>query len=398
MKTARLLLVLLSVSSPVLAQSSEPSRQIAVHCAKGHTITSALERGKDAQSLAIVIRGACEEVVNIRRSYVTIRGFNANSRLIGGFDIRHSSGVTIRDLTIQGGENHPHTGDFAAVNALHGSAVRLENVQVRSIRARGIQSLESSVSMHDVTIDDARGGAFTFRSSAIDMDGVIAGNNSPFGMTLVNSGAVAKGADLTFRGNVFGLIVQINSGLEHISGHLTVENNSIGVLVAGEGVLAIGSIAEVKNNTGPGILIDELSSWTPLVGAPGGGPALTVTGNAGPGISVERGSTFEVLKDTVVTGNQIGINVDNSVLRLADAAVNGNTLSDVKLAFEAKGEFGADNSLGSPVVCDATVVTRGSAACGASADVAAAPAAAGVGGGGHRGVVNIDALTGLDGN
>jgi hypothetical protein len=356
----------------VLAAAADVApRSVSVDCNKGETLSDALEKGKNAQALDISFTGSCEEVVTIRRDLVTFHGADSTATLIGGFQVFGSSGVAFRNLNIHGGEHHPHTGDFAGINALQGSAVQVENVRIEDIRARGLQSIESAVSLRNVTILRALGGALTFRSSGVDMGGTIVANESPFGITLVNSGAVAKGADLTFNGNGYGLIVQIDSGFEHISGHLTVNDNTlVGILVAGQGIFAVGSNAEVKNNRGPGIEVDELSSYTPLIGAPGGGPSLTVTGNAGAGIAVERGSTFEVTKETLVTGNQAGITVDNSTLRLAGASIHDNTSSDVKLTFGAKGEFGAGNSIATAIVCDSTILTRGSLACGASAAAA----------------------------
>ncbi len=410
MLTRTLVVTALLVSSPLLgvdrqiqqlvarnerilaaATSVEP-RTMSVRCARGETLSRALDRGRNAEVLEISFTGSCEEVVNIRRDLVTIRGADATARLIGGIQLFGASGVILRDFNIRGGENHPHTGDFAGVNALQGSAVQVENVRIEDIRARGIQSIDSVVSLRDVTILRAVGGALTFRSSGVDMGGTIVANESPFGMTLVNSGAVAKGADLTFNGNLFGLIVQINSGFEHISGHLTVNGNAlIGILVAGQGIFAVGSNAEVRNNRGPGIQVDELSSYTPLIGAPGGGPSLIVTGNAGVGITVERGSTFEVIRETLVTGNQAGVTVDNSTLRLAGASIHDNTSADVMLTFAAKGEFGAGNSIATPIVCDSSVLTRGSLGCGASASASSTKAS---GAPARPGVIDVDFLAG----
>lgn len=416
MSTKSLLLAILLVSSPLLgaeghiqqviarntrvlaASAGVAPRAVAVDCTKGETLSGALQKGKNAEALEIAFSGTCEEVVTIRRDLVTLRGADPTARLIGGIEVFGSSAVVFRDFNIRGGENHPHTGDFAGINALEGSAVQVENVRIEDIRARGIQAVASAVSLRNVTILRALGGALTFRSSGVQMAGTIIANESPFGMSLVNSGAVAKGADLTFNGNLFGLIVQINSGFEVIVGHLTANDNTIvGILVAGQGIFAVGSITEVRNNRGPGIIVDELSSYTPLLtplpGSPGGGPSLTVTGNAGAGISVERGSTFEVIQNTIVTGNQAGITVDNSTLRLAGASVHGNTSSDLNLAFDAKGDFGAGNSIATPIVCDSSVLTRGSFACGASASAFLSKASTTVV---RPGVVDLDALVSGD--
>jgi hypothetical protein len=378
-------------NAQVLAAAEEVApRAVSVDCTKGETISNALEKGKNAQALEIAFSGTCEEVVNIRRDLVTLRGADSTARLIGGVQLFGASGVNLHDFNIHGGENHPHTGDFAGINVLQGSAVVVENVRIEDIRARGIQGIQASISLRNVTVLRAVGGALSFRSSGIAMSGTIIANESPFGMSMVNSGAVAKGADLTFNGNGLGLIVQLNSGLEHITGHLTAnDNTAVGILLAGQGALGIGSFAEVKNNKGPGIMVDELSSYTPLIGVPGGGPSLVVLGNAGPGVSAERGSTFEVNKATTITANQIGVHGDNSTVRLANASVYGNTSSDLVLTFDAKGEFGAGNSIATPIVCDSSVLTRGSLACGASAATSLSKASSPIG---RSGVIDLDAL------
>jgi len=49
---------------------------------------------------------------------------------------------------------------------------------------------------------------------------------------------------------------------------------------------------------------------------------------------------------------------------MANATVSNNTSADVKLSFGSKAEFNGGNVVGTPVQCDATVLTRGTFGCG----------------------------------
>jgi hypothetical protein len=336
-----------------------------VNCSKGESIKEALQQARNDKQLDIVFKGTCSEFLLIDRDAVTLRGADSSAVLVGLIDVIGVKGVVIRDFTIQGGPNHPRTGDLGGVNVLDGS-VRIDNMLIQDVPNRGIQLINSEGIISNVTVLRSRPGNLVFRSSHILFGGNIVADGGFFGISLVNSTATAKGVNFTFKNCQYGIIVQINSGLEHITGKMTLTDNNIGIAVLAQGVFALGSFVEVHGNRQVGILLDELSSMTPLVGAPGGGPALTVTGSP-IGISVERDSTFELFRQSTVTNNGIGLQVDASTLVAAAAKIYDNTEKDVSLGFGTKATFnGEENVIESPVACDEHVITRGPIHCGAT--------------------------------
>jgi hypothetical protein len=344
-----------------------------VDCSKGQSIKAALQQARNDKPLEVVFQGTCGEFLLIDRDDVTLRGANSSSVLVGLVDVTGAEGVVIRDFTIQGGPNHPRTGDLGGVNVLDGS-VRIDNMLIQDVPNRGIQLINSQGIISNVTVLRSRPGNLVFRSSHVLFGGDIVADGGFFGMSLVNSTATAKGVNFTFKNCQYGVIVQINSGLEHITGKMTLTDNGIGIAVLAQGAFALGSFIEVRGSLQAGILVDELSSMTPLIGAPGGGPALTVV-ESPIGISVERGSTFELFRQSTVANNGIGLNVDASILVSTAAKIYDNE-KDVILAFGARATFGQENEIESPVACDEQVITRGPVHCGAalkSAPVSLAP-------------------------
>jgi hypothetical protein len=195
--------------------------------------------------------------------------------------------------------------------------------------------------------------------------GSLAATNSLLGMSLLYSAATAKGVNFTFDHDVFSLLIQESSTFEHIMGNLVVSNSTgVGIEVAGQGVFAYGSFIELHHNQNFALQVDELSSFSPLVGAPGGGPSVEVTDNPAVGISIERGSTFELATASTIERNEVGLQVDNSTARLANATITANATADVKLSFAARAELNGGNTIGTPLQCDATVLTHGTFGCG----------------------------------
>jgi len=354
-----------SQQAAVGAKSSD-SRSLLVDCGKRQTISATLQWEKRNSSLLpIRFSGTCQENIVIERDGVTLTGTGTSPTVVGTVDVKGAKQVNISGFLIRGVPGAPFNTAEGAINITQGGAANVENVRIEDVKVRGFQVIGSTASIKDVTIVNAQAGAFVFRSSGISLFGSITAQNSIFGMSVVYSGVFAKTADLTFNNGLFGLIVQVNGSVEHVVGHLTANDNMVGVLLAGSGVYAYGTFIEVRRNSIFGIQLDENSSMTPLIGAPGGGPALTIADNE-VGISVERGSDIELTKSATITGNKVGLQADNALARLSDTVIKGNTKSDLILSFGAKAEFtGTANIVASSVQCDGTALTRGPISCGA---------------------------------
>lgn len=369
MKTAAMLIVtlILCLSSIMAPQSAaakgENSQGLFVNCGKGQTIQAALAK-KPLDKIEIQFFGTCQEDVVIERDDVSLQGIGVAPTLVGTIEVKGASRVNIKGLLIRGVPGAPFNTAKGGINIVEGGSANVENVRIENVKTRGFQIIGGTASIKDVSIVDGQAGAFVFRSAGVIMAGSITAENSIFGLSAVYSGVFAKTADLTFNHNLFGLIVQVGSGLEHVIGHLTTNDNAVGVLLAGGGIYTYGSLVEARRNSDYGILIDELSSMTPLVGAPGGGPSVTVTDNPGIGISVERLSALELSKGGIITGNRVGLQVDNSLVRIADTVIQSNFDANMILTFGAKAEFlGSTNVITGGMQCDESALTRGSFAC-----------------------------------
>ena len=62
------------VAQAAEAKKPKPLATETVDCSKGDSITTAIERNPDAESVLVEIRGVCTEAVVIRRDNVTLRG------------------------------------------------------------------------------------------------------------------------------------------------------------------------------------------------------------------------------------------------------------------------------------------------------------------------------------
>jgi len=334
-----------------------------VDCDRGRTIERALRRARLFDRAEITFSGSCEEVLRIDRDHLTLQGADGSAEVVGAVDVVGASNVTLQGFLIRGGPDSPVGSGFGGINVTGGAGVTIDGMQVQDIVARGIRVIGSTATIRDTTVLRAALGNFVFRSASLGFGGTLVGNESPFGMSLVASTASARNADFVFDQNFFGLIIQLDSGFEHVEGTITTNDNQfVGLFLAGQGILAFGSQVETRRNGTAGVMVDELSSLTPLIGAPGTGPALTVEDNPALGIAVTRGSTIQLFSPTVVRNNDVGLMVEDSTLILGGSTIRENLSTDVTLGFVTKATFSSGNDLGD-VVCDDTVHVRGDGGC-----------------------------------
>jgi hypothetical protein len=342
-----------------------------VDCTKGQTITDALARGRGIAKLEIQFSGVCNEQILIDRDGLTLRGVGGEPVLTGVIAVEGALGVTISDFSIRDGASVPRGGaNIGGVSITKGSAARIAGLKIENLPVRGVRVEGAKAEIEDVTVENTR-IAFEFMLAQVKLLGTIIGNGNGVGMFVLTSGVRAQ-ADLSFSGNFFGMVVQLSSAFTHFQGHLSASGNQIGVLLSGQGTYAHASFVDIRDNQTQGLVIEEISNLTPFRGAPGGGPSLTVSGNP-VGISVTRGSTLDGIGPINVTGNGVGLEVDEGQVRLEGVTIRDNSVGDIKLGFSARATFvGESNSLGSPMQCHETALVRGSIGCGAPLTAAAA--------------------------
>ena len=356
-----------NLSAPFTEDGDSAANRFTVRCDSGHSISRALRFFRFFRQVTIDFSGSCDEDIVIERDHVTLRGVSEDATILGLIDVFGGSNITLEDFTILGEISDPVDTGRGAINVVNGGAITVNNVHLQTQNVRGVRIINSTAALNNVSVDDILVGGFVFRASSITFSGEIVATRSVFGMTFVDSNGNARNANFTFNDNFFaGLIVQINSGFEHVEGLISANNNPFGLFIASNAVLAHGSFIEVSGSSTAGVLVDEFSSLTPLAGAPGGGPGLTLTDNPGDGIVLDRYSTLETLT-AEITGNATGVSALNSEVRLAASTVEGNT-TEISLGFDSKlTGNGEENVIGGAIECDSSVLTRGTLSCSAPA-------------------------------
>ena len=127
-----------------------------VDCARGQSISRALEHAPPGLKLALIVRGSCNENVRIDRDDVTLKGDPATGATVNGpsatsptIDIA-ANRITIDWLTV--------TGGGSGINIYGASNVRIGNSIIRNTGLDGISINESqAISVGSSKIQYARG-------------------------------------------------------------------------------------------------------------------------------------------------------------------------------------------------------------------------------------------------
>lgn len=377
MKTTRMsalllaLLTLVAFAAPLPAWAADSSgvealpeeihlQPVFVNCDAGRTIGRVLERRVLRHHLEIVINGTCVEDVLIDRDDVTLRGNeNGDPVLVGGIRIENASRVIVEGFTVRDNVNLE-----SGIEAVAGSSVIIRDMVVENSANRGIRIRDSVAEIRDVFVSGSGTVGILVRGSRLSLEGRVESVNANEGGIILtdNTSAFSKEGELITSGNLFGFVVQTSASFEGVFGSLTTQDNEVaGLLVATQGVFVYGITLQSTGNGFAGVWVDESSSLSPFANLTGLA-STTIAGNGVVGAFVERGSTLEFAGVTTVTGNPIGVFVDDSILRSAAADVTGNFSSDISLNFGSRASFNGDNVVG-VLQCDGTILTRGEIAC-----------------------------------
>jgi hypothetical protein len=364
-------LLIVSTASPALADHQ--SRTVRVDCANGETLSAALaDRIDDEKPLVIEFTGTCTESVIIDRDDVTIRGGSSTATLVGRIVVEESrmrpvfSDFTIRDTPPDPNPNG-RLGDAIIFNASLGGVA--ENLRIINPGGNGILVDDGSqVRMRDVTVTDCGVfGVATGASSGLIVTGKlvtngcqVAGVQIGFGsqMTLHFDSIIEANDNLSA-----GLLVQLFGQATFFSGsRLITQRNGAGIQVVNKGSVTYGDCRmDISNNQTFGILVGELSDWTPFGGAL---PTINVSGNGGAGIGVIRRSFLRLREGTVISSNAgPGLLVDASDIAVRDTSIQNNGGPSALVLFDSTATFDGGNTFNTPIVCDGTVISRGQFVC-----------------------------------
>lgn len=344
-----------------------------VQCAAGQSINDALSRAEPGET--ILVRGTCRERVVITQP-VTLDG--GGSAVIDGagvppvdpeFDglvvIKGVTNVNLVGLTIQNGRTN---GIFAA----HGAAVVLKDVTTQNNAFVGIVVSDNSTAevIDSATQSNGEGGFDVFTSSSMIVRGtfVVSRNGIVGGGMNGQSIVELRGAQVTVADHpVFGIIAGSRSHLAvfGFQGALGSTLNVSGSGFAGIGIadstLTIFSDTVVTaTNNGVGLLV-----VTGTASAPSEGATFVLHDN-GVGMSLASGSSTFLRAGLNVHDNATGILVDNASLEITAPpglpnSITGNG-TNVQLSFGARSTI-ENFVIGTPLVCDPTVLSRGTTKC-----------------------------------
>ena len=356
---------------------SDKSKASTVNCSAGQSINHALSHSKPGET--ILIQGTCHERVVLTQA-VTLDG--AGSGVIDGsgvalgqsvdaeFDglvmIDGVTNVKLVGLTIQNATAN-------AIFAAHGAAVVLRHVTTQNNAKTGIVVIDNSTAeaIDSVTTSNLL-GFDVVTSSSLVLKGTFAstGNGTNGGDINGQSIVELRGAQVTVSDNQqFGIIAGSRShvavfGWEAATGStLTASGNGVAGLGFADSTLSTFSNSVITaSNNGVGLLIapgGEVDS-PPFAGA------TFVMHDNGVGMNMRPGSSVFMIGGLNVHDNGIGVSVDEASLYVESgqglsASVAGNS-TNVQLTFGSRSTI-ENVTIGTPLVCDSTVLSRGTTTC-----------------------------------
>ena len=365
-------LAVLLPAAPALADPD--SRTVTVDCAAGGRLGPALQ--SRAAALTVRFRGTCNERITIARDDVTLAGAAPGAAIVGSVTVDGATRVRLVDFTVRDTPgDDPFRPEGDAIRILASQKVTVERVRTQDTGRRGLSIEESAADLVDVTVLRAGGAGIQAQSSGINVLGTltIADGAGPGLLTVFQTHIFARrDARIACDRNIIGVVVQGNATLT-LSNEVSLQANdnlALGMLITSQADFFYGESRVVARGNGLGVLVSELSNWTPFAGSPA---VIEIAGNAGGGVLLERGGFLDFADGTATVADNggPGIFVDDSRIVLRGTTATGNAGADVALAARASAIFNDGNAFGTPVACDGTVLTRGTASCGAALPAAA---------------------------
>lgn len=371
-------IVLLLFLTPALAQASVQNADDDVlatradfrhfDCDQDGSLADRVKRHQTRPHIdGVVFSGTCNLTTPaiVERDGYAIIGTPGASIVGGGVIVQAAKDVTLKDFTIRG------VGGVG-ISVTRNSEVTLQRVTAEASDI-GVAIRDSVALIEDLTVRDGALEGILVVASRVTLGGTIDVSNAGFIGIDVSSGSMvsgdAAGVDVVSTGQVFGMAVQLNSAFSLPNGSLTVnENTDFGLIVIGQSSFAQGGSLEANNNGNRGVGFFQTSTWSVFGGATS---TTTINDNAMGGTELVEGSTIIIAVATEIRGNDgPGLLIDGSVAYLSNLTAEDNAAEDVLLRLGATVTFDFNNTFGGPVVCEGTVLTRGTAGCDVQAQQA----------------------------
>jgi hypothetical protein len=289
----------------VASVSAAPTFTWTVDCARGQSITQALERAP-ARKLMLIVRGYCNENVLIDRDDVVLQGDPATGSTVNGpsaniatIDIA-ANRITIEGLTVTGGRN--------GIDIHGASNVRITNSVVRNTGLDGISIVHSQA----INVTDSKVQYAASIGIVANRGGVFIGN-SEISFNKAGGVHITSGSNLTANASTFSSNGAHGLGVFNASEAMVWDTKITGngtdpAAFFRQGVYVSGGHAEFRNST----IADNAGAGAVVVGW-GGVYNSSVTGNGDSGILALVGSTL------LVDGGTISGNKGNGVFLIANS-------------------------------------------------------------------------------
>lgn len=348
-----------------------------VNCNRGQTITRALKRARPGDTIRV--RGICRERVTITTDRITLAG--GNKAALDGtgvppgdvefkalITVDGASGVVVRELTLR--NNDPAEG----VHVIRGAHAVLEKLTIKG-NFRGVRADGASVEMNRLTVSDGRVGVQLTGGARCQITGDLEVYNiTDEAFSLLSAECEHRDGEMRIHHNgMFSFLVAAGStftilGCEACSSSISVTDN------LGDGILLANGTLEFGGVTAQSPLVESLRNGRAGIGMAVGGTLLNVVGWVNVvlaenrhGVAMSSGSTLMSNGGLTVHDNlEGGIEVSDSRLILAPGPLqrfpvsieNNGTGPDVDLKFGARSTIEPGVSIGSPLVCDGTVLSQ----------------------------------------
>ena len=297
-----------------------------VDCARGQSISRALEHAPPGLKLALIVRGSCNENVRIDRDDVTLQGDPATGATVNGpsatsptIDIA-ANRITVDWLTV--------TGGGSGINIYGASNVRIGNSVIRNTGLDGISINESQAISIDTSKIQYAGGM-----GIVAYRGGVSIGNSEIQFNKAAGVHIGSGSRLHGNGNTFGFngahgLGVFNASVAMLWNTKITGNGTDPTAFFRQGVYVYFSHAEFRDGT----IADNASA-----GAVVSGSAhifnTVITGNGNDGISAPFGSKL------AIDGATISGNKGNGVFLIANstgqistgAMIQNNTKHGIEL-------------------------------------------------------------------
>ena len=291
--------------------AAREAQTFTVNCARGQTITKALELGDSRKPMLVVIRGTCNEDVAIMRDDVTLQGDPTVGGTINGSSTGNTINIVAADrvvldrLTINGGVN--------GVRIAGTLSVAIANSEIRGATQSGVALNNAHASINNCTIENAGNGVSLQAATARLQSNKIRANGWQ-GVSLNGRSHISSNDNTITANRDVGIFAAQNSNVSSFRDTIS-SNGAVGVMVVGASYAALNR-GTIASNSGHGVYVGSASAAI--------GDGSTISSNQGCGVYGD----FVVIgvADSTITGNQgCGVSVYlGSSVALGRSTVNGN--------------------------------------------------------------------------